>query len=184
MFFDYNKYEVYNIVRGSLPFLAEREFDMFKIGDKVVCPMHGAGVIEKIEDREILGETKSYYILEIPYGHMQVMIPVDKCEDAGLRPIISNSEMNKVIEVLKQKSTPMDENWNRRLRDNNEKLKSGDPKQVAEVIRNLVRVEREKKLSSGEKKLLNTARQILSSEMVLVTGITETQADATIDAAI
>ena len=164
--------------------MAEREFDMFKIGDKVVCPMHGAGVIEKIEDREILGETKSYYILEIPYGHMQVMIPVDKCEDAGLRPIISNSEMNKVIEVLKQKSTPMDENWNRRLRDNNEKLKSGDPKQVAEVIRNLVRVEREKKLSSGEKKLLNTARQILSSEMVLVTGITETQADATIDAAI
>ena len=85
------------------------------------------------------------------------------------------------MEELAAPSTEMDENWNRRIRDNNDKLKSGDPKQVAEVIRNLVRVEREKKLSSGEKKLLNMARQILSSEMVLVTGITETQADAVID---
>ncbi len=157
---------------------------MFKIGDKVVYPMHGAGIIEKIEEKEILGEKKSYYILQIPYGRMQVMVPVDKCHEAGLRSIISKIEMEAVVKVLGGKSTPMDENWNRRLRDNNEKLKSGDPKLVAEVIRNLVRVEREKKLSAGEKKLLGTAKQILSSEMVLVNGITETQADAVIDAAI
>ena len=157
---------------------------MFNIGDKVVCPMHGAGIIEKIEDREILGEIKSYYILQIPYGHMQVMVPVNNSESTGLRAIVSEAEMLNVIEVLKGKSTAMDENWNRRIRDNNDKLRTGDPKQVAEVIRNLVRVEREKKLSSGEKKLLTTAKQILSSEMVLVNGVTESQADAIIDEAI
>ena len=157
---------------------------MFKIGDKVVYPMHGAGIIEKIEDKEILGEIKSYYILHIPYGRMEVMVPVDKCVEAGLRAIITEAEMKAVVKVLSDKSTPMDDNWNRRLRDNNEKLKSGDPKLVAEVIRNLVRIEREKKLSAGEKKLLGTAKQILSSEMVLVNGITETQADAVIDGAI
>ena len=157
---------------------------MFKIGDKVVYPMHGAGVIEKIEEKEIFGEKKSYYILEIPHGRLQLMVPIDKCQEAGLRGIVSQKDMDEVIKVLAGKSTPMDDNWNRRLRDNNEKLKSGDPKQVAEVIRNLVRIEREKKLSAGEKKLLNTALQILSSEMVLVNGITETQADAIINDAI
>lgn len=157
---------------------------MFKIGDKVVYPMHGAGIIEKIEEKEIFGEIKSYYILQIPYGRMQVMVPIDKCQEAGLRGIVSSNEMSEVVKVLSAKSTPMDDNWNRRLRDNNEKLKSGDPKQVAEVIRNLVRIEREKKLSAGEKKLLATAMQILSSEMVLVNGITETQADAVINDAI
>lgn len=164
--------------------MQESEFTMFNIGDKVVCPMHGAGIIEKIEDREILGEIKSYYILQIPYGHMQVMVPVNNSESTGLRAIVSEAEMLNVIEVLKGKSTAMDENWNRRIRDNNDKLRTGDPKQVAEVIRNLVRVEREKKLSSGEKKLLTTAKQILSSEMVLVNGVTESQADAIIDEAI
>ena len=157
---------------------------MFKIGDKVVYPMHGAGVIEKIEEKEILGELKSYYILQIPYGHIHVMVPTDKCEEAGLRPIVKIKEMEEVIKTLGAKSTPMDENWNRRLRDNNAKLKTGDPKQVAEVIRNLTRIEREKKLSAGEKKLLSTARQILSSEMVLVNGVTETQADTIIESAI
>ena len=146
--------------------------------------MHGAGIIEKIEEKEIFGEIKSYYILQIPYGRMQVMVPIDKCQEAGLRGIVSSKEMTEVVKVLGAKSTPMDDNWNRRLRDNNEKLKSGDPKQVAEVIRNLVRIEREKKLSAGEKKLLATAMQILSSEMVLVNGITETQADAVINDAI
>ena len=146
--------------------------------------MHGAGVIEKIEEKEIFGEKKSYYILEIPHGRLQLMVPIDKCQEAGLRGIVTQKDMDEVIKVLGGKSTPMDDNWNRRLRDNNEKLKSGDPKQVAEVIRNLVRIEREKKLSAGEKKLLNTALQILSSEMVLVNGITETQADAIINDAI
>ncbi len=157
---------------------------MFKIGDKVVYPMHGAGVIETIEDKEILGEIKSYYILQIPYGRMQVMVPVDKCKEAGLRAIVGKSDIDEVMKVLSAPSSKMDENWNRRLRDNNEKLKSGDPRQVAEVIRNLVRVEREKKLSAGEKKLLCTARQILSSEIVLIKGISEHDADAMIDKAI
>lgn len=157
---------------------------MFKIGDKVVYPMHGAGVIEKIEEKEILGEVKSYYILHIPYGRMQVMVPVDKCKEAGLRAIVSKDEVKKVLGVLSAPSTKMDDNWNRRLRDNNAKLKSGDPSQVAEVIRNLSRIEREKKLSAGEKKLLGTARQILSSEIVLVEDLSEDDVDALIDNAI
>ena len=157
---------------------------MFNIGDKVVYPMHGAGVIEKIEEREILGELKSYYILHIPYGKMEVMVPVDKCAEAGLRAIVNKPEIKAVLDVLSGPSTEMDDNWNRRLRDNNEKLKSGDPRQVAEVIRNLVRVERVKKLSAGEKKLLTNARQILSSEIVLVCAVSEERADAMIDGAI
>ncbi len=157
---------------------------MFNIGDKVVYPMHGAGIIEKIEEREILGEIKSYYILHIPYGKMEVMVPVDKCAEAGLRAIVKKSEIKHILEVLSAPSTEMDDNWNRRLRDNNEKLKTGDPKQVAEVIRNLVRIEREKKLSAGEKKLLTNARQILSSEIVLVNGVDDKKAEAMIDEAI
>ncbi len=157
---------------------------MFVIGDKVVYPMHGAGVIESIEEKEVLGETRAYYILHIPYGRMQVMVPVNGSEKAGLRAIISREEMDDVVGVLGGDSTPMDDNWNRRLRDNTEKLKTGDPRQVAEVIRNLLRSERVKKLSAGEKKLLTNARQILSSEMVLVREISEAEAQETIEQAV
>ncbi len=157
---------------------------MFVIGDKVVYPMHGAGVTESIEEKEVLGETRAYYILHIPYGRMQVMVPVNGSEKAGLRAIISREEMDDVVGVLGGDSTPMDDNWNRRLRDNTEKLKTGDPRQVAEVIRNLLRSERVKKLSAGEKKLLTNARQILSSEMVLVREISEAEAQETIEQAV
>jgi len=115
---------------------------------------------------------------------MQVMVPVDKCTEAGLRAIVDKAEIKNVLEVLSAPSSKMDDNWNRRLRDNNEKIKTGDPKQVAEVIRNLVRIEREKKLSAGEKKQLANARQILSSEIVLVQGLSEEEADALIDSTI
>ena len=156
----------------------------FKVGDKVVYPMHGAGVIERIEEKEILNEIKAYYILHIPYGKIQVMIPTDKCAEAGLRSIGVKDDVKQVLNVLAAPSTPMDVNWNRRLRENNEKLKTGDPLKVAEVIRNLVRVEREKKLSSGEKKLLISARQILSSEIAMIYKISDKEADAMIEKAI
>lgn len=157
---------------------------MFSIGDKVVYPMHGAGVISSIEEKLVLGETRAYYILSIPYGNMQVMVPVDTADKAGLRYIADRAAMDRVFEVLSSESTPMDENWNRRTRDNMEKLKSGDPCIVAEVIRNLTRIEREKKLSTGEKKLLSNARQVLASEIVLVLGIDEKKASDMIDSAI
>ena len=146
--------------------------------------MHGAGLVEKIEDRQILGETRAYYIIRIKGGNMQVMVPVRGAEDIGLRFVVDPKEFDEIYKVLGSESTPMDENWNRRNRDNMEKLKTGDPEQVAEVIRNLVRVDRVKKLSTGEKKLLNTARQILCSEMTMVLNVNDSAALALIDGSI
>ena len=157
---------------------------MFTVGDKVVYPMHGAGLVEKIEDRQILGETRAYYIIRIKGGNMQVMLPVRGAEDIGLRYVVDPKEFDEIYKVLGSESTPMDENWNRRNRDNMEKLKTGDPEQVAEVIRNLVRVDRVKKLSTGEKKLLNTAKQILCSEMTMVLNVNDSAALALIDGSI
>jgi CarD family transcriptional regulator len=157
---------------------------MFSVGDKVVYPMHGAGTIQNIEEKEVLGETRAYYILRIPYGNLQVMVPVQGSDAAGLRPIVSDEVVEDVFGVLSAESTPMDENWNRRYRENMDKLRSGDPAKVAEVIRNLMRVEKEKRLSTGEKKLLANARQILASEIVLVRGIAEKEAMDMIDKAV
>ena len=157
---------------------------MFAVGDKVVYPMHGAGLVEKIEDRQILGETRAYYIIRIKSGNMQVMVPVKGAEDIGLRYVVDAGEFDEIYKVLGSESTPMDENWNRRNRDNMEKLKTGNPEQVAEVIRNLVRVDRVKKLSTGEKKLLNTAKQILCSEMTMVLNVNDSAALAIIDGSI
>ncbi len=157
---------------------------MFTVGDKVVYPMHGAGTIQTIEEKQVLGETRAYYILRIPYGNLQVMVPVQGSDAAGLRPIVSEATVHDVMDVLAAASTPMEENWNRRYRENMDKLRSGDPSKVAEVIRNLMRVEREKRLSTGEKKLLANARQILASEIVLVSGVTEEAAMDMIDKAV
>lgn len=140
---------------------------MFKVGDRVVYPMHGAGTIEGVEEREILGKHHRYYVLRLPIGDMKVMIPVDNTEDVGLRDVISPEEVDKVIEVLKQECTAMSSNWNRRYRSNLEKIKSGDIYEVADVVRNLSAREREKGLSTGERKMLDSAKEILISEIIL-----------------
>ena len=157
---------------------------MFAIGDKVAYPMHGAGIVEGIEDRTVLGEIKSYYIVRILHGNMQVMVPVTNTGSAGLRGIMDASVIDRVKTVLGSESTPMDDNWNRRNRENMEHLKTGDLCEVASVIRNLVRVDRVKKLSTGEKKMLANARQILASEMMLISGISEDEAQDMIDKSI
>ena len=146
---------------------------MFAIGDKVVYPMHGAGIIEKIEEKEVLGETRAYYILHFPYGNMKVMVPVGHADEAGIRPIVSPEELEEVYRLLGEESAEMDDNWNRRFRENMDLLKTGDIAQVAQVVRNLMRVDRVKKLSTGEKKMLTNARQILISEIVLVQDLRE-----------
>lgn len=157
---------------------------MFKVGDKVAYPVHGAGVVESIEERYILGESRSYYIIRILHGNMQVMVPVAGSEEVGLRPIVGPAQIEEVFTVLRGESTPMDDNWNRRNRDNMAKLKTGDLREVAEVVRNLVRCDRVKKLSTGEKKLLANAKQILSSEMILISGLSQEEALMMIDQAI
>lgn len=143
---------------------------MFTIGDKIVYPMHGAGVIESIEEKEILGEKRRYYVLRMPIGDMKVMIPISNVEETGLRPVIDEEGVSKVLDILKEEETPMSNNWNRRYRNNLDKIKSGNIYELAEVVRNLSSRDKEKGLSTGEKKMLENARQILISELVLVKG--------------
>jgi len=154
------------------------------IGDKIVYPMHGAGIIEQIEEKKILGETREYYVLKVPCGDMKIMIPVDNSHDIGVRSIVSDEELMQVIQVLEAKSTEMSTNWNRRYRENMEKLKTGDVLEVAEVVRNLMRTDRERKLSTGEKKMLSNAKQILLSEIILIKDIDMKEASSLVDRAV
>ena len=150
---------------------------MFKIGDKVVYPMHGAGIIESIEEREVLGETRSYYIMRIAIGDMKVMVPMDNVQDIGLRQVIGTQEMSEVLGVLQEKSNTMNVNWNKRYRANMDKIKSGNIFEVAEVVRNLTIRDKDKGLSTGERKMLESAKRILISELVLVKDIAEEQVE-------
>ncbi len=140
---------------------------MFNVGDRVVYPMHGAGTIEGVEEKEILGKTHRYYVLRLPIGDMKVMIPVDNTEEIGLRDVINSAEVEQVMTVLRQECTAMSSNWNRRYRSNLEKIKSGDVFELADVVRNLSVREREKGLSTGERKMLDSAKEILISELIL-----------------
>ena len=145
---------------------------MFNIGDKVVYPMHGAGVVDSIEEKDILGEKQAYYILKMPW-EVKVMVPTAKAEQVGVRGIIDKSAAEKVFGVLEANETEMSMNWNKRYRDNMEKMKSGDIYEVADVVRNLSFKQKEKGLSTGEKKMLNNAKQILVSELVLTEHATQ-----------
>jgi len=142
---------------------------MFNLGDKVVYPMHGAGVIESMESKEILGEIKNYYVLKMPIGEMKLMIPVDNVNNMGLRNIIDKTLVEEVIDVLKQDAEINDANWNKRYRDNMLKIKTGDIFEVAQVVRDLAFRDRQKGLSTGEKKMLLNAKQMLVSEIALTT---------------
>jgi len=156
---------------------------LFKIGDKVVYPMHGAGVIEAIEEKEVLGERRKYYILRLPVGDMKVMIPTSNGKEIGLRAVVDWEGVQKVFHILRGQSSAMSPNWNRRYRANLDKIKSGSIYEVAEVVRNLVKRDREKGLSSGERKMLENARQILLSELVLATELEEDKAVSLLDGA-
>ncbi len=153
---------------------------MFSVGDKIVYPMHGAGTIDSIEEKDILGEKQSYYILKMP-GEVKVMIPTAKAEEVGVRNIIDKQSAEKVIGILEQDETEMDKNWNKRYRDNMEKMKSGDIYEVADVVRNLSFKQKQKGLSTGEKKMLNNAKQILVSELVLAEHATQDEMEQLIE---
>lgn len=139
---------------------------MFNVGDKIVYPMHGAGTIDAIEEKDILGEKQNYYIIKMP-GEVKVMVPISKASDIGVRSVIDKAEAGKVLEVLEANETEMSNNWNKRYKENMEKMKSGSIYEVADVVRNLSYKQKEKGLSTGEKKMLNNAKQILVSELVL-----------------
>ena len=153
---------------------------MYNVGDKVVYPMHGAGVIDSIEEKEILGEKKSYYILKMP-GEVKVMVPISTAEQHGIRNVIDKNEAERVINVLEQDETEMEKNWNKRYRDNMDKMKSGDIYEIADVVRNLSFKQKEKGLSTGEKKMLHNAKQILVSELVLAEHATQDEVEELVD---
>jgi len=139
---------------------------MFKVGDKIVYPMHGAGVIETIEERAVLDEKQAYYIIKMP-GEVKVMVPTAKAEEIGVRNIIDKETAGKVISVLEEDCTEMSMKWNKRYRDNVEKMKSGNVFEIADIVRNLSFKQKEKGLSTTEKKMLVNAKQILVSELML-----------------
>ncbi len=142
---------------------------MLSIGDKVVYPMHGAGVIEGIEAREVKGCVQDYFVLTMLFGDMRVMIPVQNVDHIGLRPVIASDDVSHIPEVLDERPCEVmrNINWNRRFNFYLDKMKQGDIFSVAEVVRNLLAQDRVKKLSTGERRLLSTARQILVSELML-----------------
>ena len=149
---------------------------MFNVGDKIVYPMHGAGTIDAIEEKDILGEKQNYYIIKMP-GEVKVMVPISKASDIGVRSVIDKAEAGKVLEVLEADETEMSNNWNKRYKENMEKMKSGSIYEVADVVRNLSYKQKEKGLSTGEKKMLNNAKQILVSELVLAEHASENEVE-------
>ncbi|OEF96391.1 CarD family transcriptional regulator [Vulcanibacillus modesticaldus] len=157
---------------------------MFNVGDKVVYPMHGAGIIESIEEKEFLGETKKYYIMRIPIGDMRVMIPMNNVAGIGLREVVDEETIDKVIGTLQNSQTDMSANWNRRYRANLDKMKSGDIYEIADVVKNLMIRNQEKGLSTGERKMLDNAKQIFISELVLAKNLKQEEAFALLDSII
>ena len=154
---------------------------MFKVGDYIVYPMYGAGIVTEIVEKEFLGEMRTYYNVSLPYCRMEASVPVDNCEKLGVRPVISPDRIGEVLEVLRGESEPMNPNWNKRYRENTERMQTGDILEVAAVVRNLVRTDRQKPLSTGEKKLLSTAKQILESELIYSGGYTMEEADEMVE---
>lgn len=154
---------------------------MFNIGDNIVYPMHGAGTISSIEEKEILGEKQQYYIIKMP-GEVMVMVPTAKAEAMGVRNVIDEKSASSVLQVLEKDETEMSNNWNKRYRENLDKMKTGNIYEVADVVRNLSFKQKEKgTLSTGEKKMLLNAKQILVSELVLAEHSSKEEIEKLID---
>ena len=143
---------------------------MYNIGDSVVYPMHGAGIIEGIEQKEILGKQQSYYIMRMPIGDMKVMIPLASAAQIGIRDVIDSAAAERVLSAFRTVETDVIQNWNKRFRDNMEKIKSGNILEVAAVVKSLMMRDRRKGLITGERKMLSSAKQIMISEIVVATG--------------
>lgn len=139
----------------------------YSVGDVVVYPMHGAGVIESIEEKEVFGRTQEYYIMKMPFGDMKVMIPKNNAEGIGIRDVISRAEADEVMKSFVAIDNAFNANWNKRFRENMVKIKSGDIYEVAAVLKSLMMRDRKKGLSTGERKMLTNAKQIFISEIVL-----------------
>jgi CarD family transcriptional regulator len=149
---------------------------VFEVGDKVVYPHHGAGVVEKKEHKEVLGQRREYLTITILYNEMTVMVPAENAERAGLRRVIDEQTVQEVLAVLKDDGTQMPKNWNRRFKHNRDKIKTGDVFELAEVVRNLSIRDFDKGLSTGEKQMFGRAKKILASELMYACDMEEQEA--------
>ena len=140
---------------------------MFSIGDLVVHPMHGAGVIDDIVQERIMGEKREYYVFKMPVGGLVLKIPVANSQIIGIREVISCAEAETLLETIPSITVEANTNWNKRYQENMLRMKSGDLYEVARVVKVLMHRDRLRGLSTGERKMLHTARQIMLSEIVL-----------------
>ena len=154
---------------------------MYSVGDKVVYPHHGAGKITGIEQRDVLGRQRDYLTIQILHNHMTVMVPVENAERAGLRRVVEAGAVDDVLDVLRGDRTSMPKNWSHRYKHNQEKLRTGDIFEVAEVVRNLTLSGADKELPTGEKQLFTKAKRILASELMLARDLSEDDAAAFLD---
>jgi CarD family transcriptional regulator len=153
----------------------------FEVGDNVVYPHHGAGVVRKKETKDLMGEKRDYLTINILHNNMTVMVPCENANRAGLRRVIDEEQVKKVIGVLTDEVSEMPKNWNRRFKHNREKIKTGDVYELAEVVRNLAIREWEKGLSTGEKQMYTRAKKILASEFMYALDTDEGGAEAYLD---
>src|SRR5829696_3682724 len=154
---------------------------VYKVGDHVVYPHHGAGKVMKKEVKEVLGEKRQYLTIKILHNDMTVMVPCENADRAGLRRVIGEEAVTKVLSVLRDDVSQMPKNWNRRFKHNREKIKTGDVFELAEVVRNLAIRETEKGLSTGEKQMYTRAKKILASELMYALEMEEDEAEEHLD---
>ena len=155
----------------------------FRVGDRIAHPMHGAGVIDSIVTKRINGQDRDYYVLKLPTGGMMVMVPVETCEAIGVRPIVNPAEAEEILGAIPGIQVEMTSNWNKRYRENMLRIKSGDLMEVASVVKGLMQRDRERGLSTGERKMLHSAKQILISVIVLSESSSYEEVEARLDSA-
>lgn len=157
---------------------------MFQPGDKIVHPMHGAGIVDSIVSKKVNGVTRDYYILKLPVGGMVVMIPTETSQSIGVRPVVDPKEADQVIAAIPSIPVNVTPGWNQRYRENMVRLKSGDLIEVATVVKSLSQRDESRGLSTGERKMLHTARQILISELVLSQSVSYEEIERRINSAL
>ena len=157
---------------------------MFQIGDKVVHPMYGAGVVESIVRKTVDNVARDYYILQLPNRSMVVMVPTENCEEIGVRPVVDQEQADRVLAAIPAIQVEMTANWNHRYRENMERMKSGDLFEVARVIKGLTIRDQDRGLSTGERKMLHSAKQILISEIVLSKSVSYESAEEELNIAL
>ena len=155
----------------------------FQIGDKVAHPMYGAGVLESVVQKKVGGVVQEYYIMKLAKSSMIVMIPTQGSEEIGVRPVVDPDQADRVLAAIPSIQVEMTANWNHRYRENMERLKSGDLLEVARVVKGLTLRDAKRSLSTGERKMLHNAKQIMISEIVLVEHVAYQDAESRIDRA-